>query len=210
MAAIYELSYKPEGGTETNFLLGTSIGGSLNFYLYNNFSDDSVDLSFRGRKTTLDSKTLTQIKSSGGVSITASSGDITTSSSGDITATSKNYKIDATNLNLNLTGSISYGSQITSTYSGKTLDFKFTKGDESSDAAVFSLTYQNYKTSLKTSFGGNTYNHFLTTKGPLYITSESQYVYFGQRASGSTTNSPVVRVDQSAEKLEVYHPTPTG
>lgn len=58
LPSIYEFSYTPNGGTETNFLLGTSVGGSLNFYLYNNFNDASVDLSFKSKNYSIEATNL--------------------------------------------------------------------------------------------------------------------------------------------------------
>lgn len=58
LPTVYEFKYKPQGEEDKKtFLLGTSVGGSLNFYLYNNFSDDSVDLSFKCQNYTLETAT---------------------------------------------------------------------------------------------------------------------------------------------------------
>ena len=53
LPAIYELSYKPEGGTENKFLLGTSVGGGLNFYLYNNLNDATTTLNLTAKSINL-------------------------------------------------------------------------------------------------------------------------------------------------------------
>jgi hypothetical protein len=57
LPTVYEFKYKPEREDKKTFLLGTSVGGSLNFYLYNKFSDDSVDLSFKCQNYTLETAT---------------------------------------------------------------------------------------------------------------------------------------------------------
>ena len=64
-STVYEFKYKPSGttGNKESFLLGTSVGGSLNFYLYNNFDYADTNLSFKGKNVTWDSYTQLSLKS---------------------------------------------------------------------------------------------------------------------------------------------------
>ena len=93
LPTVYEFKYKPQGEEDKKtFLLGTSVGGSLNFYLYNNFSDDSVDLSFKCQNYTLETATSLStmaLRASGTMELISSSTmELTSSSTMALTSSS--------------------------------------------------------------------------------------------------------------------------
>ena len=202
-SAVYEFKYKPQGEEDKKtFLLGTSVGGSLNFYLYNNFSDDSVDLSFKCQNYTLETATSLStmaLRASGTMELTSSSTMGLTSSSTMELTSSSTMTLSAEKVQAS-TNKI--GTQFSFTSTASASEYAWIGAAEfgkSQEACVNLGTVYNIKTKKYEPWISG-YNSSGSMSNLYIVPGVNSFVYLG---NPSSSKGAVARIDSSKLQINI-------